>query len=60
MMIIHSLFVMVMKRQVADIGVIFAKEKQIQRFGSTLVKIAGSLRIYFAWLGISGTPNQEE
>ncbi|KAL9816819.1 putative chromatin regulator PHD family [Arabidopsis thaliana] len=30
-MIINSLFVMVMKRQAANIGVIFAKEKQIQR-----------------------------
>ncbi|XP_020882504.1 uncharacterized protein LOC110228725 [Arabidopsis lyrata subsp. lyrata] len=46
-MIIHSLYVMVMERQAANIGVIFAKEKQIQRLGSTLVKIAGSLYISF-------------
>jgi hypothetical protein len=46
-MIIHSLFVMVMKKQAENVGVIFAKEKQIQRVGSTLVKIAGLLFIYF-------------
>ncbi|XP_020882506.1 uncharacterized protein LOC110228726 isoform X2 [Arabidopsis lyrata subsp. lyrata] len=46
-MIIHSFYVMVMKRQAENIGVIFAKEKQIQRLGSTLVKIVGSLYMFF-------------
>ncbi|XP_023638794.1 uncharacterized protein LOC17886061 isoform X1 [Capsella rubella] len=46
-MIIHSLYVMVTKRREASIGVIFAKEKQIQRLGFTLVKIAGLLYMFF-------------
>jgi predicted RNA binding protein with dsRBD fold (UPF0201 family) len=45
-MIIHSLFVMVMKTQAANIGVIFVKGKQIQKLGSILVKIAESRFIY--------------
>jgi uncharacterized membrane protein YukC len=59
-MIIHSLFAMVKKRQAANIGVIFAKEKQIQRLGSTLVTIAVSHCIHFVYLEISEMPKQEE
>jgi predicted RNA binding protein with dsRBD fold (UPF0201 family) len=45
-MIIHSLFVMVTKKQAANIGVIFVKERPIQKLGSTLVTIAGSLYMF--------------
>jgi hypothetical protein len=48
------------KRQAENIGVIFAKEKQIQRLGSTLVKVAGSLCMSFVYLGIFDMLNQEE
>jgi len=59
MMIIHSLSVTV-KNRATNIGVIFVKEKRIQRLGSTLVQKAGSLCIFYVYLEISGMPNQEE